>query len=74
MGGELNYEWQKGGDYPEDLARFQMVIHCGGCMLNRKGMCSRLKLAAGAGVPITNYGMTIAACHGILPRALEPFQ
>jgi [FeFe] hydrogenase H-cluster maturation GTPase HydF len=74
VGGELNYEWQKGGDYPEDLARFQMVIHCGGCMLNRKAMCSRLKAAAAAGVSVTNYGMTIAACYGILPRALEAFQ
>jgi [FeFe] hydrogenase H-cluster maturation GTPase HydF len=74
VGGELYYEWQKGGDYPEDLARFQAVIHCGGCMLNRKAMCSRLKAAAAAGVSVTNYGMTIAACHGILPRALEVFQ
>ena len=74
VGGEVNYEWQKGGDYPEDLSRFQMVIHCGGCMLNRKAMCSRLEKAAAAGVSITNYGMTIAACHGILQRALELFQ
>jgi [FeFe] hydrogenase H-cluster maturation GTPase HydF len=74
VGGELNYEWQKGGDYPEDLARSQAVIHCGGCMLNSKAMCSRLKAAAAAGVSITNYGMTIAACYGILPRALEAFQ
>ncbi|NLJ85349.1 MAG: [FeFe] hydrogenase H-cluster maturation GTPase HydF [Firmicutes bacterium] len=74
VGGALVYEWQKGGDYPEDLTRYKLIIHCGGCMLNRRAMCSRLEAAAHAGVPITNYGMTIAACHGILPRALGPFR
>ena len=74
VGGELRYHWQKGGDYPEDLRCYKLIIHCGGCMLNRRAMCSRLEAAANTDVPITNYGMTIAACHGILPRALGPFQ
>lgn len=73
VGGELRYEWQKGGDFPEDLGRFKLVIHCGGCMLNRREMCSRLEAVADAGVPVANYGMAIAACLGILPRALQPF-
>jgi hypothetical protein len=73
VGGELRYEWQRGGDFPEDLDRFKLVINCGGCMLNRREMCSRLEAVADAAVPVTNYGMAIAACLGILPRALRPF-
>lgn len=73
VGGELRYEWQRGEAFPEDLDRFRLVIHCGGCMLNRRQMCSRLEAVADAGVPVANYGMTIAACHGILTRALQPF-
>ena len=62
----------RGGDYPSDLTNFKVVIHCGGCMLNRKEMLFRIEEAKNAGVPIANYGMTIAYTKGILHRALEP--
>ncbi|MEA4883122.1 MAG: [FeFe] hydrogenase H-cluster maturation GTPase HydF [Clostridia bacterium] len=71
-GGELSFEWRRGVDFPADLARFKLAVHCGGCMLNRREMVSRLDGLEDAGVPVTNYGMTIAACLGILPRALAP--
>jgi [FeFe] hydrogenase H-cluster maturation GTPase HydF len=71
-GGELSFEWRRGADFPADLARFKLVVHCGGCMLNRREMVSRLSAVEDTGVPVTNYGMTIAACLGILPRALRP--
>ncbi len=73
VGGELAFEWRRGADFPADLARFRLVVHCGGCMLNRREMVSRLGAVEDTGVPVTNYGMTIAACLGILPRALRPF-
>ena len=72
VGGELAFEWRRGADFPADLARFRLVVHCGGCMLNRREMVSRLGAVEDTGVPVTNYGMTIAACLGILPRALRP--
>jgi len=73
VGGELDFAWCRGMDYPDDVDRFKVIIHCGGCMLNRKEMLSRIRMAKEAGVPITNYGMTIAYTHGILKRALTPF-
>lgn len=72
-GGKLDFTWTRGLSYPEDLSSYKVVIHCGGCMLNRKEMLERIKLARRAGVPITNYGMTIAWANGILERALKPF-
>ena len=71
-GGELAFEWRRGADFPADLAKFRLVVHCGGCMLNRREMVSRLGAVEDTGVPVTNYGMAIAACLGILPRALRP--
>lgn len=73
VGGDLDFAWCRGADFPEDLARFKVVIHCGGCMLNRKEVLSRIEAAAAKGVPVTNYGMTIAWAQGILTRALKPF-
>ncbi|HBK60462.1 MAG TPA: [FeFe] hydrogenase H-cluster maturation GTPase HydF [Firmicutes bacterium] len=71
-GGELAFEWRRGAGFPAGLARFRLVVHCGGCMLNRREMVSRLGAVEDTGVPVTNYGMAIAACLGILPRALRP--
>ena len=71
-GGELAFEWSRGADFPADMARFKLLVHCGGCMLNRREMLSRLGAVEDTGVPVTNYGMAIAACLGILPRALRP--
>jgi [FeFe] hydrogenase H-cluster maturation GTPase HydF len=73
VGGPLEFSWQRGADYPGDLSQYKVIIHCGGCMLNRRAMLSRIEAAKAAGVPITNYGMTIAYSKGILERALEPF-
>jgi [FeFe] hydrogenase H-cluster maturation GTPase HydF len=73
VGGELAFEWVSGGDFPRDLRRFNLVVHCGACMLNRREMLHRLSLAREENVPIVNYGVLIAHVHGILHRALTPF-
>lgn len=72
-GVELNFEFTSGGDFPDDLSRYALIVHCGGCMLNEREMKSRIRRAQEAGVPITNYGTAIAQAHGILRRALSPF-
>ena len=72
-GKKLQYRFTSGVEFPEDLSPFALVIHCGGCTLNPQEMAARQRLAAEQGIPITNYGVLIAALHGILPRALAPF-
>ncbi len=71
-GFEPNVDFTQGGQFPEDLTPYDLIIHCGGCMLNEAEMQSRLKLAQIANVPMTNYGVAIAAFNGTLERALEP--
>lgn len=66
------FEFTQGRDFPSDLDRFDVVVHCGGCMLNAKEMEWRQKVASQSGVPMVNYGVAIACMHGILERALEP--
>lgn len=73
VGGELAFTWTAGGDFPEDLESYRLVVHCGACMVNRQEMLSRIARARAAGVPIVNYGIILAAAHGVLERALEPF-
>jgi [FeFe] hydrogenase H-cluster maturation GTPase HydF len=73
VGGKLDFEFTKGHDFPENLSDFKLVIHCGACMWNRREMLSRMMKAREAGVPIANYGLTIAYTLGIFERALEPF-
>ena len=73
VGGELHFEFSSGGSFPDDLADFQLVVHCGACMINRKEMLSRMDTVRQAGVPIVNYGVLLAKVHGVLERALEPF-
>ncbi|WP_188399272.1 [FeFe] hydrogenase H-cluster maturation GTPase HydF [Sporomusa sp. GT1] len=73
VGGELEFEWVSGGTFPPDLTKYKLIVHCGGCMLNRREMLYRLATAREAGVPIVNYGLLIAHLHGILHRALAPF-
>lgn len=73
VGAELEIEVYAGRDYPADLADYQLVIHCGGCMLNRREILSRIQLAAAAQVPVTNYGMAISLVQGVLERVLAPF-
>ena len=69
----LDFAFSSGGEFPEDLSGFDLVIHCGGCMLNEAAMQHRIAVAQAAGVPMVNYGMAIAQMHGILGRSLEPF-
>ena len=70
---EPEFSFTSGGDFPEDLSEYKLIVHCGGCMLNEKEMQRRIELAKNAGVPIVNYGIAIAQMHGILKRSLEPF-
>ncbi|MBQ4161009.1 MAG: [Clostridia bacterium] len=69
---ELNIETSSGLSFPEDLSKYALVIHCGGCMLNEREVTYRRKCAEDAGVPFTNYGTAIAYMHGILKRSLAP--
>ena len=69
----LELEFTSGRDFPEDLSKYSLIIHCGGCMLTEREMQYRVRQAEDAGVPMTNYGMVIAHTHGILSRSLEPF-
>lgn len=73
VGGKLDFQFQRGHDFPENLSEFKLIIHCGACMWNRREMLSRIYKARLAGVPITNYGLTIAYSLGIFERALQPF-
>lgn len=61
-----------GGDFPEDLSEYALVIHCGGCMLNAREMQSRMQRAVKQNVPFTNYGTAIAKMKGILERSIDP--
>ena len=72
-GKELVFEHAAGMKYPRGLKEYALVVHCGGCMLNRREMRWRLAQAREAGVPIVNYGVLIAYLQGILPRCLAPF-
>ncbi len=73
VGGKLQIDSIRGHDFPEDIHEYKLIIHCGACMWNRREMLSRIMKAKQAGVPITNYGLTIAYSLGIFERALQPF-
>lgn len=72
-GAEIEFEWASGTYFPKDIEKFDLIVHCGGCMLNRLEMQYRINLSRQNNVAITNYGMLIAAVQGILKRALKPF-
>ena len=72
-GKELSFEFTSGGEFPEDLSPYALVVHCGGCMLNDREMKARIARAVAQNVPITNYGICIAQVHGILKRSVELF-
>ena len=72
-GKELSFEFTSGGEFPEDLSPYALVVHCGGCMLNEREMKVRIARAVAQNVPITNYGICIAQVHGILKRSVELF-
>ena len=73
-GRRLEFAYAQGNDFPADLAPYRLIIQCGGCMVNRAEVLARIARAQAAGIPITNYGVAIAKLHGILPRALGPFE
>ena len=72
-GKELSFDFTSGTEFPLNLQRYRLIIHCGGCTLNEREMKYRLKCAEDAGIPITNYGTAIAYMKGILARSLEIF-
>ena len=72
-GKDLHIDVTSGRDWPEDLGRYRLVIHCGACMINRREMLHRLQSAGARAVPVSNYGVVISFLKGVLPRVLEPF-
>ncbi len=71
---EIRFEFTQGGDFPEDIEKYALIVHCGGCMLNEREMLYRMKCAEDKNVPITNYGTAIAHMKGILKRSIEIFK
>lgn len=75
-GKKPEFSFTSGGEFlhsKEELARYKLVVHCGGCTLNEAEMKHRMEVCAMAGVPIVNYGIAIAQMHGILERSIQPF-
>ena len=72
-GKDLQFRFTSGNEFPEDLSAYKLVIHCGGCMLPGREVLYRMKCAADQKVPITNYGIAIAAMQGILKRSIAIF-
>lgn len=71
---DLQIDVAHGADYPENLSDYKLIIHCGGCMLTRRAMLTRMNEAKLLDVPIVNYGVLISYMHGAIPRALRPFE
>ena len=65
------FSFVSGGEFPDDLSDYDLIVHCGGCMLNNKALKHRLEVARKAGVPIVNYGVAIAQMRGILDRSIQ---
>lgn len=70
----VEIEYSRGRDFPDNIEKFKVIIHCGGCMISRREVLSRIERAKEKGVPVANYGMIFAMDSGILERALEPFK
>ncbi|RJU18195.1 [FeFe] hydrogenase H-cluster maturation GTPase HydF [Veillonella sp. AF36-20BH] len=70
---DLQLEFTSGGTFPKDVSQYDLIIHCGACMLTRREVLRRIECAVVQGTPIVNYGVLIAALHGILERAISPF-
>lgn len=73
VGGELKFDWCSGDTFPGNIGSYRLVVHCGGCMINRKQMLSRIQLCKKNNVPVVNYGIAIACLTGILNRVIAPF-
>ena len=74
LGKKLNFEFYSGYDFPSNLKEYDLVVHCGGCMINKKSILTRLWLCQEAGIPVTNYGVILAYLNGILDRSSEIFR
>jgi [FeFe] hydrogenase H-cluster maturation GTPase HydF len=72
-GKDISFAFTSGGEFPEDLSPYTLIVHCGACMLNEREMRYRLRSAAGQGIPMTNYGTVIAHTQGILKRSVAMF-
>ncbi len=72
IGENITIDFTVGKDFPDNINEYDLIVHCGGCMINGKEMYNRVDLALNSGVPIANYGTVIAYCNGILERAIEP--
>lgn len=72
-GKQIEFEFANGMTFPDNLTDYKLIVHCGGCMLNKKAMGYRVEQAVKAGIPIVNYGVLIAYVQGILPRSITPF-
>ena len=72
-GAKVEFDFTSGGEFPSDLSKYKIVVHCGGCMLNEAEMKSRIATVRAANLPIVNYGVAIAHMNGILKRSLELF-
>ena len=73
VGGDLQIDVSSGRDYPDNLAEYKLIVHCGGCMLTRREMLARIQRAKEAKIPITNYGLCISFSQGVIKRVLSPF-
>lgn len=73
VGAELNYDFRVSHDFPENIKDYDLIIHCGGCMINRKTILNRIDFCRSEEVAITNYGIVLAFLSGILDRSLEIF-
>ncbi|MEN6371634.1 MAG: [FeFe] hydrogenase H-cluster maturation GTPase HydF [Armatimonadota bacterium] len=73
VGGDLEFGFSSGIEFPEDFKNYNLIIHCGACTLNPREVAYRQRIAKEASIPMTNYGVTLAYVHGILDRALDPF-
>ncbi len=73
-GKNVCFEFTSGTEFPDDLRKYALAVHCGGCMLNEREMKYRYAYACEQGLPITNYGIAIAHMHGILKRSTQPFE
>lgn len=73
VGAELSYEYSIFHDFPDDIDKYDLIIHCGACMINRKTVLNRVKECKNKNVPITNYGIILAYLNGILERSLSLF-
>ena len=69
----IDFDFTQGGEFPNDLSKYKLIVHCGGCMLNEAEMKSRIKHTKEQGIPIVNYGMAIAYMNGILDRGMRIF-